>query len=413
MSHLRKIIALCTLLTISFTAMSQVVVYSEDFENGGAQPVGWTISNTSGSTTQNWGIGDRLQTGLGTYSDSAAAFSNDTLMLTSGTFSAVGYAFVTLKFDHICDIASGDTARIEVRGGTGPWRLISKAANYESVGATFGATGSAYGFNENTYRGIWGGLSPPPQVVDNTDWQTELFDISEIADSANCQIRFRTDGDNIGSSPNTTAWYLDNIEVTADVCETFPPVGNLVAPIIADKSTLNTLGPFRIKADIFDKHSGVDTVFVRYLIKGVWDSVGMINTTGNVWEGLIPKKYGPLPGDTLMFGDSVCYYVQAYDKSVPCANTLILPPPTPTDTCWIFRLKKGEPLPYCDGFDINNLWTDSLVPVTIWEKGTPVPFAARSAPNAWVTTLAGDYANNIDSAFLYSPVFDFGTRDYA
>ena len=408
MSHLRKIFASFAFLLLASVTGAQVL--SEGFEHGGAQPPTWTISNTSGIPTHNWGISSRFQT-QGTYSDSAKFFALDTMILTSPIFNTTGLTFVTLEFDHICDISGNDTGRVQVRADGGPWQTISRVEYYEGPPPD-GITGPLWagrrGFNESSYIGVWGGLAPPGPI--NNSWfRREIFDVSDfLSDTVNCQVRFVLECGN-SPFPGTTAWYLDSIKVIGDACETIKPLGNFLTPFILNNSVQNTLGPFKVRARFEDTHSGIDSAYVKFTVNnGPVFSVGMFRpspaTAPFEWEGLIPKMYNGV--DTFAYGDSICYFLEAYDMAVPCSNMVRLP----AAGCNQFKLSPGEQLPYCDDFEATNLWTDSSVVPVIWEKGNPSPIgpSPHSGTNSWNTVLNGNYPNNAN-AYLYSPVFDFGS----
>jgi hypothetical protein len=73
--------------------------------------------------------------------------------------------------------------------------------------------------------------------------------------------------------------------------------------------------------------------------------------------------------------------------------------------------------PYFQNFDSAsaNAWTTSRGTINGWKLGTPAKTiftSAYSAPNAWVTSLNGNYTSNHDGAVI-SPVLDFSTFTYA
>jgi hypothetical protein len=417
MSFFRKIITVVALLAFIFPVSAQDTVLTEGFENGGVHPPNWVSSSESGNPGRNWGISNRFQT-EGLYCDTAKPYQSDTLYLTSPIFDCSPYSFVSLQFDQICDISGFDSGRVQVRDSGGTWQTISSATYYEGPPAGVGPIWfSKQAYNSFSYPNPWNGLIIPPSspTIDNTWWKRETFNLSSfLAGSDSCELRFVLE--NRGSIPTSTenGWFLDNILVTADLCETIKPLGNFDPPFIPNKSKQFSFGPYTITGTFTDKHSGIDTAFIYYKVNGAltFDSIGMVKTaTPDQWMGAIPKLYNGV--DTFKLDDSVCYYVKAIDKSFPCANFLRLPDPSlpNTDPCNKFYISGGEPLPFCDNFDVLNLWTDSASPaIPLWELGDPTlsgGFPPFSPPLSWITKEVGDYPNNTVS-YLYSPIFDFG-----
>src|SRR5205085_422400 len=97
--------------------------------------------------------------------------------------------------------------------------------------------------------------------------------------------------------------------------------------------------------------SGLAGVYAVYYVNGVGPNyVPMVNPTG---DSLYTCQ---IPG--VLDSDTVCYYFWTFDASA-CANTTYYPG-TPVDTATIcFTASSGITFPYCDNFDINNLWSDS------------------------------------------------------
>lgn len=278
------------LIGISQLSIAQTIVFEEDFESA--------PYNLAPSGTPTFSINTRLHA-AGTSSDSCQVALMSTAYLTSNAFSTAGNSSVILQFDQICKVELFDAAEIQysIDGGTS-WTNIA-LAQYLGSGSFAGNK-----FTANSYPADWQATTPSASPT-NTWWKTEQFDLSSLmANQANCKIRFvLRDGNNNGPNQNR-GWFLDNIKVTIAASELTPPTITYIAPIIQD--TVYTTGPFNITATITDA-SGIDTAILIYSRNyGVNDTVGMVNTTGSTYVGVIPAQ---------AYLSHIDYQVQATDAS--------------------------------------------------------------------------------------------------
>ena len=104
--------------------------------------------------------------------------------------------------------------------------------------------------------------------------------------------------------------------------------------------------------------------------------------------------------------DTICYTITAIDNS-GCFNSETFPN---NGTCVSFVASQGITFPYCDNFDNQNIWTDSVCNVSSshWDLGIPTawPGSAHSSPNIWEVALNAQYANS-SQAYLTSPPLSF------
>jgi hypothetical protein len=379
--YMKKTLLLVCGLIAALTAGAQTLVFHEDFE---------TADSVTSSGNPTWSSNTTYQAGgLRSYRNQIAL--NDSSKLTTISFSTLGNSFVLLDFDQICKIQFFDNARLEVSNDNGnTWQPV--------VGANYLGTGQFATINNRFCAGSYSNWQPGQDaaVPSNTWWQHETFDISNLCgNAANVMIRFKlNDGNNNG--PNGAyGWLLDNIEVTVAPSELNPPVITYISPIYLNN--LFSLGPFSITTSITDA-SGVDTATVYYTVNGgPQQAVGMNNTTGTTWVGIIP---------TVSDSDTVCYYVTAFDAS-PAANTAT----APTSGCRQFVAFAGIVFPFFDNFETNNgLWTVQTPSGTSnWQYGTPAFGAttgAYSGVNAWDVNLTSAYGPGANTQLL-TPVFDF------
>jgi hypothetical protein len=393
---MRKFIT-TTLVLFAFctTALrAQTVVFSEDFET---LPLQVTSSGSPG-----WDLNTRLQVS-GVNSDSAHIdVAGSASYLETDPIDLTGLYFVTLNFNNIAKIEffDGGFVEVSVDGGNSWIPLIDNDGNPGGTNNCFYLgpglfTGQGSKFQEANYS-IWapGGAGVP----DNTWWQAESFDISQLAGGEpDVRIRFRIADLNNSGGAGRAGWFIDDIEVLADPCEFIPPIVNQVVPLYPP--IIYNLGPFVINAEVIDA-SGLNSVTIHYLLNGIPQTpIPMTNVQGINYTALLPIA-NP--------GDEFCYYIEAIDAS-NCDNTTYYPGPTTAETI-CFVAEEGVTFPYCESFDGTGVpWTGSGTAGTIWELGPPAfgtMNTAYSPPNAWVTNLAAPYTNNAVTT-LTSPEFSF------
>ena len=265
------------------------------------------------------------------------------------TFSTVGNTFVILEFDHICKIEFFDSETIEVSGDGGTTWTQLTCGDYLGQG-TFCLAGNR--FASHAYL-VWdpANATASPQ---QSRWRTETFDVSSyLANTPNAMVRFKVQDINNNGAGNNCGWLIDNIKVTMNPSELFPPVITLNSPIWMGP-TSNT-GPYLISADITDG-SGIDTAMCIYSLNGAPDdTIGLINTTGSTFEDTIPSA---------VIGDSICYRVFAVDAS-PAGNTAT----EPTSSCNTFTIVPAPPQTQLGNGTVTNTGTTYPAPYGHWYNG--------------------------------------------
>ncbi|MBL0051555.1 MAG: T9SS type A sorting domain-containing protein [Bacteroidetes bacterium] len=376
---MKKITLLALLLVIlNWGARSQGVCgFSEDFENIDSVT---TVGNP-GWFPENFFYVSGFQCNLGTYAQS------DSSTMVTIPFSTLGNQFVKLQFYSICKIEFFDGGIIEVSNDGGTTWIRLTTAQYLGTGNFPGDK-----FTEISYSDWAPGTTTPP---DQLWWKFEEFDVSTLlANTASAMVRFTVkDLNNTGMS-GRYGWLVDDICVLMAPCELTPPTVVQLAPIL--QTLVYNVGPYTLNADMTDV-SGILSANLLYTINGVPGTAVMNNIGGNTYSGVIPA---------VNVGDTVCYRFEATDNS-GCNNTTLYPASNLSPICFVATT--GITFPYCDNFDSNDLWTDSVVSGSPWELGTPnfgVTNNALSFPNSWDIELNSAYQNNTVS-FLTSPVFDF------
>jgi len=379
---MKKITLVLSGILLSLATFAQTVVYHETFE---------VADSVTASGNPIWASDLTLQAqGLRSYRNPVAL--NDSSFLITDAFSTLGNSLVMLNFDQICKIEFFDIARIYVSNDNGlTWNLLT-AAQYLGTG-NFASQGNK--FSSASYSLWLPGLNSA--VPNNAWWQNETFDISAFAaNAAQVKIKFTLKDGNANGANTAYGWLLDSLTVTAAPSELYPPVIAPGPPVWANN--VYNFGPYTVNDTITDA-SGVANATLYYSVNnGPYSNVAMNNTSGNIWQGIIPAAND---------SDTICYYVVAVDAST-AANTA----QWPASGCQQFIVHAGITFPYFDNFDGVNDWTDtSTNVVSQWELGMPAFGATsgtHSGPNAWDINLTTAYGNSA-ACRLISPVFDFST----
>jgi hypothetical protein len=392
--NMRKLIFTLVLLCSSFLLKAQTTVFIEDFET---PPGSMTSTGTPG-----WFINSRIQASGVNCDSSTIAAPGDVSYLETPSFSTFFNFFVTLEFQSICKIEFFDNGIVEISiDGGNTWEQLRDDAGGSNNNCNYLGTGlfrtQGSRFQEASYAAWLPGNATA--VPDNSWWQTETFDISNIAgNQPDVRIRFKNaDGNNSGGA-SRTGWYVDDIRVVMSFCELIPPVAYGLSPNYP--ATVYNLGPFPVNIAATDA-SGIATATINWSLNGVAQApISMTNPADSTWTGSIPAV------DTF---DVVCYNIEILDASA-CNNITYFPGPTANDSV-CFSVEAGISFPYCDNFELQTgLWVPStLTPGNNWEWGTPAYGAttgAHSPVNAWDINLTTAYTNSA-TTYLRSPEFSF------
>ncbi len=418
---MKKLISTLFAIVIAFTSFSQITVFSENFEG----VVTMTSSSSSGSGPA-WGQSSNYFS-QGSKCDTNVVTLNDSLFLTTPTFSTVGNTFVTLDFDHICKIEFFDAALIQVSDNNGATWTTLNAAQYLGASTNFPGLGK---FTETAYS-TWA-ATPTPL---NSWWKHEQFDISTLlSNKPTCKVRFTLIDANANGANSKYGWMLDSITVKVAPCELIPPTVQLLPdPIIYGNGQVYYTGPYNITIEANDAQSGVDTCILTYSVNaGLPIQVGMSlkPSTTDTFTAVIPA---------MTIGDSVTYSIMVQDKAVPCANKTFEPSAgiryfivnqTQPTTCMGMPINAFPALETFDGFTMGsetqtnpglfqNNWyqgingTDDNREWVVGTGTTPNGGAGATGPSADHTTGSGNYIYlevsgtvNNDTAFAFSPCYD-------
>lgn len=386
---MRKII-FTLLLFLSITSLN--AQWSENFDGPG--PITLTSSGAPG-----WSI-DTLHVSQpngyrGQYSTSG------TVTATSPLIFANGMNFVTLSFKHICKVEFADTAKLEISvDGGNTWNkiidrnvdLVNGNAYYLGDGqGNFGNFGpQLHKFTEGSYLAWAPGTTNLP---DSSWWRQEIFDISLATGGQDFMVRFTLrDGASNNGMFGRYGWVLDDINIVVSPCETNPPTVNLASGI---QGNVYNTGPYNICAYVNDP-STIMFAELYWTVNGgpLQQFNGMGVTNDSLYCGVIP---------TMNIGDTVCWYIEALDNS-GCMNMATYPS---VGNCVTFIVNDGISFPFCENFDLPDLWTDSTASGSPWEIGVPTnPLlnSAHSPFNVAGVGLTGDYLDDTESYLTLMPL---------
>jgi len=279
---------------------------------------------------------------------------------------------------------------VSIDGGM-TWSTLGPA-EFDSTLADYGAFGGQGYFSSATSLDWDPGV--PGTMPTNSMWHLARFNLSQWGGVSDFRMRFRLSDVNGGGAGGYPGWFIDDICIQAAVCELNPP--NIAFTSGYPQGTIYNLGPYNVQSHITDA-SGIMSATLTYTINnGTPVSVPMTDLGNGDFTGQIPAVND---------GDSICYSITALDNS-GCANSAVFP----TSGCITFYASQGITFPFCDNFDLQNLWTDSVgnANSTHWQRGqsTVWPGSAHSAPNIWEVGLDQQYVGSCIS-YLYSPTFSF------
>ena len=273
-------------LTATLANAQATIIGSESFDGGT-----YSFTSTPGSawtTTTSYQV-DGTKSIWGYVPNMAG----DSVVLTSPVYDFSSYAYVMLRFQHICKVSPSDEARLEYRldvaGTGGQWQVVPASA-YE---------GSAAGYLLNP--GIFNAASYSAWVENDSIalpaqswWREEIFDLSNQVSYDRAQFRFVIKKGNVAGSNISYGWLIDAFKVIASNTAIKMPVVEFISPVT---DTVYTTGPFTINAKVATRTTA--PIVRPYLVYSttrnnttVVDSVLMTATKGDsLWTATIPRQY--------------------------------------------------------------------------------------------------------------------------
>ncbi len=293
---MKKVCLLLIGLLFLMYGYSQSIAFQESFEGSFH-----TMISTSESGINGWTVTNTLS------SDSAKSIwtpvgTNDSIYLTSPSFSCLNQYYIILEFDQIAKIHYLDAAIIQVSIDNGlNWQTIT--SGYEGNGIY--QTSLGFRFNSSSYTN-WLNTNNTA-TPDSSWWHHEKFDISSyVSNQSQVKIRFMlTDFTNGGGANGNYGWLIDDIKVSVSVSELIPPVVSFLP--IMPMDTIFSPGPYRVKVKATD-NSGISSVTLFYRTS---DSI-----SGNLPMQLVSADTFSAEIPLLGFGRKIYYYAKAHDNSI-------------------------------------------------------------------------------------------------
>ena len=230
--------------------------------------------------------------------------TGDSVILTSPIYDCSNYAYVSLRFSHICKVSPMDEVRVEYRLNNvgAQWQALP-ANTYKGGASNYGVTG----FNAASYT-IWN-ASDSLAMPANSWWKEEMFDLSNDVSYSEVQIRFIIKKGNVSGTQISHGWVIDNFELSASMYEIKPPVVEFQTHY---GDTVGVTGPYTIRAKVAARTAVpiVHPVFnytASHAVVGTHsDSMLMTPVEGDsIWEAVIPQH---------IFGTTFTYYIYGHDS---------------------------------------------------------------------------------------------------
>ena len=394
---------LAVLVIICGTVSAQTLVYHENFDlPSGADSINagtmGGINPATGDTTDDLFHSQQFSYHI------AGTEENTQVFFETQSFSTTGKPYVILEFRHIAKLYSANTAKIEVSTDNGQNWTHLNATHYVGEDGYFGQSNS---FNQQSHNFItaskWesnNSLATPT----NAWWIKERFHLTGVASDTsapgsfngfpNVKIRFSADFNSKILPANTqfaAGWFIDDIRVTAGACEVLPPRFNFLTtniPCYVNRPEGNVpvsfIYPVGVQVhDTLPFDSGIDSVTCYYRINGgSW-----LNT--NMTKQLVASREYRADLTGIVQGDSVDYYIEAWDLSCPNQSR------TPDDGYYTFY--PGIHDVKCNNFACSNTEVISSFPWyesfdgSLWIAGTGDGDNGSSHRGLAPSVLTGDW----------------------
>jgi hypothetical protein len=212
----------------------------------------------------------------------------DITTLTSPVYDFSNYAYVLLRFSHICKVSPLDIVRVEYKTSGQGWQVIP-ASTYKGKAIGYLFTG----FNTNSY--VEWMLGDSLTLPSQSWWKEEVFDVAfETGTEDEVQFRFVIQHTNVTGTQISYGWLIDNIEIIAASYEVLPPIVEMIAPFVQD--TVYGTGPWEINAEVKSQISArIENPLLKYTatLNGILvanDSILMTRVSGDsLWKAAIPQ----------------------------------------------------------------------------------------------------------------------------
>ncbi|MBO4581912.1 MAG: hypothetical protein J5701_06485, partial [Bacteroidales bacterium] len=287
------------IISLQIANAQAVVVGSENFDGSTH-----TFTSTPGTAwTTSYNPYNLAVSGTKSIWSEVPFSAGDSVILTTPVYDCSNYAYVSLRFSHICKVSPMDEVRVEFKlNNVGAQWQVLPANTYKGSASNYGVTG----FNAASYS-VWN-ASDSLAMPANSWWKEEMFDLSNEVSYSGVQFRFIIKKGNIVGTQISHGWVIDNFELSASMYEIKPPVVEFQTNM---GDTVGNTGPYTIRAKVAKRTVVplVHPVFnytAKHPVAGTHtDSLLMTAVTGDsIWEAVIPQH---------IFGTTYTYYIYGHD----------------------------------------------------------------------------------------------------
>ena len=297
------LLLLCSLLGVQ---AQTAVPYEQKFSS--KTPQGWSIVPAYSVTSPSW----KTDTGVvvsAKYAMHCAVplFSGDTAELVTPFFDCTKYAFVQLRFFHICKLVASDVCEIQYQeqgiGSNYAWKTIPYDA--------YRGSSTAYKADKAFSHASYSDWQPNDTFAkpDNTWWKEEIFNLENYAGFSTVRFRFIIRRGPDANAFGAAGWYIDDFRVLGSSAAMEPPMVAFTSHLT---DTVIGPGPYTVTAKVATRSTvGIVNPWLAYTITyggaSRTDSVKMTSIKGDsLWQGIIPQQY---------YGTMVSYSILGRDSA--------------------------------------------------------------------------------------------------
>ena len=304
------ILVLCTL---EYAQAQATYICDEHFSS--KAPQGWSIQPAFSATTPSWKTDTDVVVSAKYAMHGHIPFTTgDTIELVTPFFDCSNYAYVLLRFKHICKVLPSDICEIQYQeqglGTNYKWKAIPWDA-YKGGCALYRTD---LNFSHASYSD-W--KMNDTFAKPNSGWfKEESFDLSNYASFSKVRFRFIIRKGGYFGSYIASGWYVDDFQLLGSQYEIKPPV---VEFLTGPHDIIYSTGPYRVEAKVATRTAlkivpPVLECSFTYNGKTTKSKLPMSRIDGDsIWTATIPQQvYGTFVSYSINGKDSAGNTTMAY-----------------------------------------------------------------------------------------------------
>lgn len=328
---MKYLYSLSLALLCSVAALAQpIVLFTENFDPGSGPDS--VSAGTINPGPNSWHDTSFLATSKTHSFHVQGSMPNSQVYFDTDPFSTIANPYVHLTFDHIAKLYWANQAKLLISKDNGVTFDTLSPAQYFGPSIQFKQLGY-FNSASYSYAGTNGWKHTSNSTTPNaTWWRSEIFDLTGIASDTSGPtftgypsviIRFIVDFSSPAPGGFPAGWFVDNIKVTGSNCEFTPPQLEFLSSQSSncDGHNFGVVPPlpsfnFKVFAtdDTLLMESGMDSVRLSYSVNGgPFASMKMPQSAPDAYEVSL---------SSFVQGDTVRYFIQAYDLGCPSAARL-------------------------------------------------------------------------------------------